>query len=187
MSLLTPNEGGDADTGRRNRESRNSSLGTGSYTPGDTDDRDAAPAVSTVSSTDAVCCFDADLRRCAGVGPPPAAESTTSADPKGQARERRYAAQARRRRLLRHPHRHLCDRVPRADRCQERQHVRWTLYVELHTNPTAADTCTAGGPTEFTHMRYTAACCDPDDFTREVSDTSGVATRTGLRNDADKR
>jgi hypothetical protein len=27
----------------------------------------------------------------------------------------------------------------------------------------------AGGPTEFTHMRYTAACCDPDDFTTDVS------------------
>lgn len=28
---------------------------------------------------------------------------------------------------------------------------------------------TAGGPTEFSHVRYTAACCDPDDFTAEVS------------------
>ena len=26
-----------------------------------------------------------------------------------------------------------------------------------------------GGPTEFSHMRYTAATCDPNDFTPEVS------------------
>ncbi|SGY21407.1 BQ5605_C016g08233 [Microbotryum silenes-dioicae] len=31
-----------------------------------------------------------------------------------------------------------------------------------------------GGPTEFSHMRYTAACCDPDDFTQ----TNGYTLRT---------
>lgn len=32
-----------------------------------------------------------------------------------------------------------------------------------------ADLDAVGGPTEFSHMRYTAACCDPNDFTPEVS------------------
>jgi len=31
---------------------------------------------------------------------------------------------------------------------------------------------TGGGPTEFSHMRYTAATCDPNDFTPEVGETS---------------
>ncbi|KAI5480781.1 chitin synthase, glycosyltransferase family 2 protein [Pseudohyphozyma bogoriensis] len=31
-----------------------------------------------------------------------------------------------------------------------------------------------GGPTEFSHMRYTAACCDPNDFTKE----NGYTLRT---------
>ncbi|KAK4699699.1 chitin synthase, partial [Phenoliferia sp. Uapishka_3] len=31
-----------------------------------------------------------------------------------------------------------------------------------------------GGPTEFSHMRYTAACCDPNDFTTE----NGYSLRT---------
>lgn len=35
-----------------------------------------------------------------------------------------------------------------------------------------------GGPTEFSHMRYTAACCDPDDFTAE----NGYTLRTNEYN-----
>ncbi|KAM0791469.1 hypothetical protein ACM66B_005922 [Microbotryomycetes sp. NB124-2] len=46
------------------------------------------------------------------------------------------------------------------------------VYVTEHPVPTAVKNANLslglqGGPTEFTHMRYTAACCDPDDFTAE--------------------
>ncbi|KAM0753153.1 chitin synthase [Meredithblackwellia eburnea MCA 4105] len=45
-------------------------------------------------------------------------------------------------------------------------------YIVEHAVPTAVKNANLssgvqGEPTEFTHMRYTAACCDADDFTKE--------------------
>lgn len=66
--------------------------------------------------------------------------------------------------------RQLHSRTPRADRSQKCQLVKWRPSVAsvlpivlFHTD----SAWTEGGPTEFTHMRYTAASCDPDDFTFE--------------------